>query len=48
MNPVPAAGILQNLIGNEQYMVHEDAENKVYVFAFDDMDQFHSVLDTLN
>lgn len=23
-------------------------ENKVYVFAFDDMDQFHSVMDTLD
>ena len=44
----PSDTKLQNLIGNEQYMVHEDAENKVYVFAFDDMDQFHSVMDTLD
>lgn len=39
---------LQSLIGNSQYMVHEDADNKVYVFAFESMDQFHAVMETLD
>ena len=39
---------LQSLIGNSQYMVHEDADNKVYVFAFESMDQFHAVMEMLD
>lgn len=39
---------LQSLIGNSKYMVHEDADNKVYVFAFESMDQFHAVMETLD
>ena len=44
----PSDTKLQNLIGDDTYMVHEDTENNVYVFSFESVDEYQKLMASMN